>query len=154
MSNVKKKGEFAVVRNSLNALPDKGSVNEGEDMTVPDQAMSIPEILRKYANGGLPNHMIREGVYDEEGEGAIFPDFEKLNAAEREEVMELAREELNTLRDKIKAFEIQRDREINPNPKKLPAGGAEEELPEVPKNLGRGSSKSLKASEEDLEDEQ
>lgn len=88
------------VRNSLNYATDhypfiKGEVNVGPSMTVPDQTLSIQEILDRFARG-LPVSGGRAPIFDEEDE---LPDLRTLDLAERQELKERYTAEL----DQIKA---------------------------------------------------
>lgn len=38
-------------KTQYNSIPSKGEVNNGKDMTVPDQSMTISEILRRFGSG-------------------------------------------------------------------------------------------------------
>lgn len=70
-----------------------GEKNHGQSMTIPDQSMSIREIMRRYAQG-LPVEGERVPIYDEEND---LPDPKTLDLTERQEMAENAKNEFNDL---------------------------------------------------------
>jgi len=74
----------------------KPEKNTQPSETVPDQAMSIREILDRYAKG-LPLSGARVPVFDEEDD---MPDVRGLDLAERQEVVERYLEELKILKQR------------------------------------------------------
>lgn len=87
------------VRNVFNTTPDEGQVNNEPSMTVPDQSMTLRELLIRYAKG-LPLEGAKTPVF--EGEDGNEIDIEKLDLAEREELAEMARKELKDISERIK----------------------------------------------------
>lgn len=85
----------AIVRNMLNYnhLRQAGEINTQPSMTVPDQAMSMKEILRRFA-AGIPIEAGRVPIYDEEND---LPDFRKMDLAEREAYVQQYNEELDAI---------------------------------------------------------
>jgi hypothetical protein len=77
----------------------KGQLNEQESKTVPDQSMTLRELLIRYAKG-LPLEGAKTPVW--EGEEGFDIDPDKLDLADREELAEKAREELKAINEKIK----------------------------------------------------
>lgn len=75
-----------------------GEINSGELMTVPDLAMSIPEIMHRFSSGrgavdnGLTYH----------GEDGYFPDTRKMDLVEQQEALEFARERTKRLEEQVK----------------------------------------------------
>lgn len=92
-----------VVRNSLNAgcIPVVGEKNSGISLTVPDQALSVRQILERYARG-LPLGGQRTPVFDEDDD---LPDVRTLDLSERQEMRERYVEELGELTKKIRENE-------------------------------------------------
>lgn len=90
-----------IIKNSLNAheFETKGEVNNEPSQTVPDQSMSLRELLIRYAKG-LPLEGARTPIW--EGEEGFDRDPETLDLAEREELAEKAREELKEINERIK----------------------------------------------------
>lgn len=90
-----------VIKNALNAhtFETKGQVNNEPSQTVPDQSMTLRELLVRYAKG-LPLEGARTPIW--EGEEGFEKDPETLDLAEREELAEKAREELKAIDEKIK----------------------------------------------------
>lgn len=77
----------------------KGQGNFGESKTVPDQSMTLRELLIRYAKG-LPLEGAKTPIW--EGEEGFDVDPEKLDLAEREELAEKAREELKAINERVK----------------------------------------------------
>lgn len=71
----------------------------GVSMTIPDQTMSLREIMRRF-NAGLPIEGVKVPLYDDED--APLVDIATLDLAEREAAAREAREELDALKDRIK----------------------------------------------------
>jgi hypothetical protein len=84
---------------NANDFPYKGEVNTQPSETLPDQTMSMREILIRYAKG-LPIDGAKTPIW-EEGEG-YAKDPETLDLAEREELATQAREELKQIDLKLK----------------------------------------------------
>lgn len=70
-------------------------------MTVPDQTLSLREVLRRYSQG-LPINGVKVPLYDENPEDANLPDISKLDLAEREELALQYAAELAELKEKYK----------------------------------------------------
>lgn len=88
------------IANTLNYQFKKqtGEVNNKPSMTIPDQTMSIREILDRYARG-LPIEAGKVPIYDGE---EYSPDPRYMDLADRQEYMEYAK-------DQIKAYEQQQN---------------------------------------------
>lgn len=73
-----------ITRNQFNYLEHltEGEVNNSPSMTIPDQTLSIREILVRYSRG-LPIPNTKTPIYEEDG--MDMPDPKKLDLAEREE---------------------------------------------------------------------
>lgn len=134
-------------------------INEGESMTVPDQAMSIQEMLRRAASG-LPldggKVPMYEGDEDTEDDDLIgHPDLSKMDLVDRAEYIEQQKLNLAAIKERIrianamqkeadKGTEVQRTTgekgeestegaPVSNNPKKTRGAGAE------PRNTGKSS---------------
>lgn len=79
-------------------FPGVYEVNKQPSMTIPDQSMSVKTILDRFARG-LPLGGSRVPVYD--GEDDDMPDMARLDLAERQEIIENAKEELVELQKKV-----------------------------------------------------
>jgi len=84
------------VRNLFNAVPDPGEVNTLPSLTIPDQAMSIQEILRRYTSG-LPIGGSRSPIFDEDND---LPELSKMDLADRQTAIERYASELKDLTTK------------------------------------------------------
>lgn len=76
---------------------DVGEVNTGKGLTIPGQAMSVREILRRYSQG-LSFGNLKVGSYDEEVEG--LPDFKRMDLSEIQEFREFCAEQVKKVRDR------------------------------------------------------
>lgn len=87
-------------RNIINYEEYKGEINTQVSQTIPDQAMSIKEILERYARG-LPIEQFKPN-YDDDGvtEDDYLPDPRTLDLAERQEFAEQYRQEIYELSQK------------------------------------------------------
>lgn len=86
------------IKNMLNAEETKGQVNTLPSQTIPDQSMTIKELLVRYARG-LPLEGEKTPVW--EGEEGFDIDPNKLDLAELEELAEKAREELKEINERV-----------------------------------------------------
>ena len=77
--------------------PKHGEINLEPSMTIPDEAMTIAEIVRRYASG-LPLTGGKVPMYEEEGD---MPDLSKLDLAERQIIIEEAQEEIKAISDRV-----------------------------------------------------
>lgn len=85
-----------IVKNSLNAsrYKEQGEVNILPSLTIPDQSMSVQDILDRFTRG-LPIGGQRVPVYDELDD---LPDIRTLDLAERQELSERYTQELADFR--------------------------------------------------------
>lgn len=90
-----------LIRNAANAayIPKRNERNTLPSKTVPDQTMSIQEIMRRYAQG-LPMGGQRVPIYEEDL--TDMPDLQHLDLAERQEIIEHYTQEQSDLVTKIK----------------------------------------------------
>ena len=77
-----------------NAKPDQGEVNNDPSLTIPDEALSIQEILVRHARG-LPTTGQRVPIYL--GEDEEFPDPRKMDISEREALKKELKQEIKEL---------------------------------------------------------
>lgn len=87
------------VKNSLNAylFPYEGEINNEPSCTVPDQTMSIREILQRYSRG-LPIGGRNDLYYDEDD---TMPDYKTLDLAEIQELRENVTQTIEKHRKKV-----------------------------------------------------
>jgi len=67
-------------------FPKNYEVNNQPSMTIPDEAMTVMEIMQRYASG-LPLHGGKIGYYEGE-DGMSSDDLKKLDLAERQQIIE------------------------------------------------------------------
>lgn len=79
-------------------FPRKYKMAGGPSMTIPDQTMSMREIMDRYARG-LPLNGQKIPIYN--GEEDDMPDLKNLDLADRERYMEEARMELEEVKGRI-----------------------------------------------------
>lgn len=72
--------------------------NSGISETVPDQAMSIEEIMSRYSKG-LPLDGERVPVWMQDGLEDDMPDLRHMDLAERQEIMEAVGDEIKAIRE-------------------------------------------------------
>lgn len=72
-------------------------VNTKPSLTIPDQSMTIREILERYARG-LPLGGQKVPIYN--GEDDDMPDLERLDISEKHELFESVKDEIESLRKK------------------------------------------------------
>lgn len=84
------------IKNSMNSHEFKKNYekNYKPSLTIPDQTMSIREIVDRYAKG-LPIDGSRNPIWDEEND---LPDWRTLDLAERQELAESYQHEINTIK--------------------------------------------------------
>lgn len=103
-------------KNHYNSVPEDGEVNDQVSETIPDQSLSVQEILERFAKG--LNLQGRTPIWmNEDDDDLSFDDWDKLDIAEREAIIERNKEEFLELGKKLKddkrkkALEAQRKKE-------------------------------------------
>ena len=90
-------------------FPSNNEINTQPSLTVPDQTMSIQEILSRYARGIEPDN-VRTPIY--EGEDAM-PDISKMDLADQQAFREAVEEELDGIKshyaEKVKKAEEEKE---------------------------------------------
>jgi hypothetical protein len=88
----------------LNYKEYKGQVNKQKSLTVPDQALSIKEIMNRYARG-LPIEQFKP-LYDEniDEDSEYIPDPRTMDLADRQEFKEQILQEFETIRQQQAAI--------------------------------------------------
>lgn len=87
----------------------KGEVIDQPSMTLPDQSLSIPEIMERYSRGLNLGANTRTEIYH--GEDDEFPDLSRMDLVEREEYILNRRQELDDLKSKLESEAKQRQLE-------------------------------------------
>lgn len=82
-------------KHHFNSTPAKGEVNTAPSMTVPDQSLTIREIMQRYARG-IPLDSGRVPMYQEDDE--FVPDLERMDLAEIEAYLDDLKERITTSR--------------------------------------------------------
>jgi hypothetical protein len=95
------------IKNILNyhTFDKKYEKNGQPSMTVPDQTMSIRELLRRYASG-LPLGGSKEPIYEGEDGDGVDPRY--LDLAERQELEISARQELAEIEERLKSKKVEK----------------------------------------------
>lgn len=96
------------IRNHLNAhkCPRKGEVFTQPSLTVPDQSMTLTEIVTRYAKG-LPFDNERTGIYDED-ENDILPDFRTMDIVDQQDYLE---KRFGDLKDRVDNLKSQKKKQ-------------------------------------------
>lgn len=87
------------IQTPWNRVGDHGEKNTKPGITIPDQSMSVKEIMDRFARG-LPVGGMRVPIYD--GENDDMPDLRNMDLADRQAYMEAAQEEYEILQERIK----------------------------------------------------
>lgn len=88
------------VQNPLNFIMKSGKKVSGPSMTIPDQSMSMRELLHKFSKGSPINASVREPIWvGEDGEGI---DMRTLDLSEKQELIKAAEIEMNEIKERIK----------------------------------------------------
>lgn len=90
-------------------------INLGQSETIPDQSMSVQEILRRYANG-MPLGGGKEPVYNEDSESLM--NYEHMDKIEKIEVQRRYQQRLREIDDDLKSqdkkrYDSEREKLIN-----------------------------------------
>jgi hypothetical protein len=94
------------IRNIFNAKEfNDNEKNFGPSLTIPDQAMSVREILQRFANG-LPLGGSNEPIWEGEDGDGIDP--RRLDLAERQELEIAARQELAEIEERLKSKKVEK----------------------------------------------
>lgn len=96
------------IRNMFNASEfNDDETNNEPSQTIPDQSMSVRELLERYANG-LPLAGSKEPIWEGEDGDGIDP--RRLDLAERQELEIAARQELAEIEDRLKSKKVEKSK--------------------------------------------
>lgn len=87
------------IRYPYSAGNNPGERNTKPSITIPDQSLSVKDILSRYARG-LPLGGMKIPIY--EGENDDMPDLTHMDLADRQAYMEAAQEEYEAIQERIK----------------------------------------------------
>jgi hypothetical protein len=95
------------IKHSLNAkeFVSDGEINNLPSQTIPDQTLSVRELLVRYAKG-LPLDGMRQPIWEGEDGDAIDP--RRLDLAERQELEIAARQELAEIEERLKSKKVEK----------------------------------------------
>lgn len=124
-------------RNHYNTKPDAGEVNVLPGKTIPEQSMSLREILKRFASG-VPVGGQKVPLY--EGEDLDAPDFSRMDAVDKAQLQKELKHELSSLKGKInqaqaeeiankKAQRLLADKAAAPIEKPLPPTAEGDQVP-------------------------
>lgn len=89
-------------------------INTLPSQTIPDQAMSIPELIKRYASG-LPLGGSKVPIYQNEEEDLLNgTNWNKLDLSEQMDFMRSAKNELNDINKRLQESKKQRNNKENP----------------------------------------
>lgn len=97
--------EFIVTKRNYVRLREEDQINAGEgvfgpSITVPNQTMSLRELLDKHSRGMPVSAPSRQAFYDEDGDGV---DFDSLDIIDQKAYIQAKREEYNGIKDRFEA---------------------------------------------------
>lgn len=117
-------------KNHYNAEPSEGEKLFGPSQTVPDQSMSVTEIMRRYASG-LPMQGERVPIYD--GDEELIPNWDKMDLADRQQLKAHLEQELYEVNQRLKKQDKPKETAEKPQNEHIEeAVIVEEELPPPP----------------------
>lgn len=91
-------------------FPCDGEVNDMPSETVPDQSMSMGEILRRYASG-LPLKGVRVPLYEGEDDADLdLPDLSRMDHADRAMHMKDMADTIKEAKDRFTAYQDAQNR--------------------------------------------
>lgn len=104
-----------IVRSSATGAPVCGELNTMPSETVPHQALTIREILARYASGTVPDVMTRDENYSEDNE-----DLRGIDIAEYHDLKTSNSNEIETLKqryqtEQVKVVEPEKSQENGPD---------------------------------------
>ena len=96
-----------MIKHSLNAkeFVSDGEINNLPSQTIPDQTLSVRELLVRYAKG-LPLDGMKQPIWEGEDGDAIDP--RRLDLAERQELEIQARQELAEIEERLKSKKVEK----------------------------------------------
>lgn len=122
---------------NANEFPQKPKKFRGVSLTRPDESMTMKEILLRHSRG-LPIKGAKVPLYEADENGEGMPDMRNLDLAEKQELMDSAREEMERIREehrkKVYRNKLIKDKELkekaqketdSTNPEKSGEGKAE-----------------------------
>lgn len=85
-------------------FPKDDEINLEPSLTVPDEQLSIREIVERFSKGlPLPSTMTKQGHYElDEDDESEFPDTSKMDITEKEDYIEERAIELQVIKDRLK----------------------------------------------------
>jgi len=95
------------IKHTMNAqeFVSDGEVNDLPSQTIPDQTLSVRELLVRYAKG-LPLEGLKQPIWEGEDGDAIDP--RRLDLAERQELEIQARQELAEIEERLKSKKVEK----------------------------------------------
>lgn len=103
----------------INHSNQKEKVSTLPSETVPNQSMTITEIYKRYASGRSLSG-IKNPVYDDDGNRGFdltfddyMPDLTKMDLADRQEIMENAREQLEEVKKRLNGIASARKKQAS-----------------------------------------
>jgi len=117
--NVPERIQFNFQTHYKNHSNQKEKESTQPSLTVPNQSMTIREIYQRYASGRSLSG-VANPVYDYDGNSKYeidfddyMPDISKMDLADRQEIMESAKEQLDEVKKRLNAVAAARKREAS-----------------------------------------
>ena len=98
------------------SIPKTNRKPTGVSNTVPNQSLTIAEIYRRYASG-RPLSGVKAPIFDDDGEGHelgfddFLPDMTKMDLADRQALLEAAKEHMEDVKRRLNATAEARKRQ-------------------------------------------
>lgn len=101
---------------NANEFPKQNEPGGGVSLTVPDQALTVPQIMERNRRGlSVPQAKAMEYTHDDQGEalapGADLPDLSRLDLAEIQQLKAQAADQVQQLQLQLQAEEVERQKQ-------------------------------------------
>lgn len=101
---------------NANEFPKQNEPGGGVSLTVPDQALTVPQIMERNRRGlSVPQAKAMDYTHDDKGEalvpGADLPDISRLDLAEIQQLKAQAADQVQQLQLQLQAEEVERQKQ-------------------------------------------
>ena len=103
------------IKNVFTVKQTQGEINDLPSKTIPEQTMSIPELIRRYASG-MPLGGQRTPIWDKDEVDLLNGvNWEKLDLSEKAEYMENFKYEIQEIQKRMESATENTEEKPNPN---------------------------------------
>lgn len=96
--------------------PGKGEYNTGVSLTVPDETLSIRELVRNHTRGLPSNVVAKTPVYL--GDEETYPFYDHLDEIDKHDLLHAAKQEINAIQSEFAEKQKQKQKQQNTEDKK------------------------------------